>query len=73
MIDYAAAKREMPKLKAKLTRAKNSKDPAKVLAVVQEALPLTAGELTRTTGVSSRMPNGMRSLSSYANPTACKP
>lgn len=37
MIDYEAAKREMPKLKAKLTRAKNSKDPAKVIAVVQEA------------------------------------
>jgi len=36
-IDYAAAKREMPKLKAKLTRAKNSKDPAKVIAVVAEA------------------------------------
>jgi hypothetical protein len=37
MIDYAAAKKEMPKLKAKLTRAKNSKDPAKVIAVCQEA------------------------------------
>lgn len=37
MIDYEAAKREMPGLKSKLTRAKNSKDPDKVLAVVKEA------------------------------------
>ena len=32
MIDYEAAKREMPGLKSKLTRAKKSKDPDKVFA-----------------------------------------
>lgn len=37
MIDYARAKKEMPGLKSKLTRAKNSKDPQKVLAAVAEA------------------------------------
>lgn len=37
MIDYETAKKEMPKLKSKLTRAKKSGDPDKVIAVVQEA------------------------------------
>lgn len=37
MIDYDAAKREMPGLKAKLTRAKKSKDPKKVLRACEEA------------------------------------
>lgn len=37
MIDYEAAKREMPALKAKLSRAKKTKDPDKVLAAVREA------------------------------------
>jgi len=36
-IDYARAKREMPALKAKLTRAKNSQDPQKIADVVEEA------------------------------------
>lgn len=37
MIDYARAKREMPGLKSKLTRAKNSKEPDKVLKACEEA------------------------------------
>lgn len=37
-IDYDAARREMPKLKAALTRAKNGGDPVKVLAAIEQAL-----------------------------------
>lgn len=36
-IDYAAMSREHPKLKAALTRAKNSGDPVKVLDAVEKA------------------------------------
>lgn len=38
MIDYDAMKREHPRLKAQLTRAVNSKDPAKVHAACIAAL-----------------------------------
>jgi hypothetical protein len=37
-IDYERMNRSMPKLKAKLTRAKNSGDPEKVAAACKEAI-----------------------------------
>jgi hypothetical protein len=37
MIDYEALKKELPKLKAALTRAKKSKDPQRVIAAVDAA------------------------------------
>jgi len=37
MLDYTAMDRELPGLKARLTRAINSKDPDKVLAAVKVA------------------------------------
>lgn len=37
-INYALMKRRMPSLKAALTRAKNSGDPAKVEAACREAI-----------------------------------
>lgn len=37
-IDYARAKREHPKMKAMLTRAEKSGDPAKVLAACKHAV-----------------------------------
>lgn len=36
-IDYALARKEFPRLKAALTRAKNSGDPVKVLVAVEKA------------------------------------
>ena len=37
-IDYERANREYPRQKAALTRAINSKDPAKVVAAVEKAM-----------------------------------
>lgn len=37
MPDYEAMRRELPKLKAALTRAKNSGDPQKVIDLVDRA------------------------------------
>lgn len=37
-IDYARMKREHPKLKAALTRAKNSRDPEKVILACRNAV-----------------------------------
>jgi hypothetical protein len=36
-VDYKAMQNELPKLRAALTRAKNSGDPHKVIAVVDKA------------------------------------
>jgi hypothetical protein len=38
MPDYAAMKRELPRLRSALTRAKNSGDPVQVLAAVEKAV-----------------------------------
>ena len=37
-IDYAAVKKEVPRMKAALTKARNSKDPARLKAAAEKAL-----------------------------------